>query len=606
MGEVYRAHDDRLQRDVAIKVLPTAFADDKDRVARFRREAQAVAALSHPNIVAIHDTGIHRGQAYAVTELLEGESLRHRIRRGPFPVRKALDIGVQIAKGLAAAHDRGIVHRDLKPENVFLLKDGQVKILDFGLAKEIGRLDDVETAAITDPGVVMGTLGYMSPEQLRGQAVDGRSDVFSLGALLYEVVSGAPAFRRATGPDTITAVLTDDPPAFPPAVPPASAVERIVWRCLEKEPAERFQSARDLAFALEAAAGPSGPDPAPGAAAAVPAPSRSTPQSRLPWYLVGVLGAAVLVLAFALWNSQIATPAEPRVLRLGTGAPGGVYRAIGLGLVEVLEKKLSNTRVVVRPTDGAFQNMELLERGEIDLALSQNDVAFHSVKTDRVLGLKSTRIAALGILYPEPAQIVVNRKLTISRVQDLRGKRVAVGLPRSGSRFSTEVLLGYFGLKEADYQPSYVDISDAARQVGDGTLDAAITFRAIPAPAFEEVFRSGRVALLSLDAEALRGLRVANPFLVQIQIPAHVYATQDSAVSSVGVKAMLVGRADLDDGTVEQALTAIFSSIPDLIAHHPRASEISLANAFRLEDGLSIDLHPAARRFFERQPQRLP
>jgi len=213
MGEVYRARDSRLHRDVAVKVLPAAIANDADRRARFEREAQAVAALSHPNILAIFDVGRDGETAYAVTELLDGTTLR-QILTTPLPVRKAVDIATQIARGLAAAHDKGIVHRDLKPENVFLLNDGQVKILDFGLAK--ARIDakgsESETLAGTDPGTVLGTVGYMSPEQVRAQPVDARSDLFSLGAILYEMLSGRRAFHRATTAETMTAILKEDPP----------------------------------------------------------------------------------------------------------------------------------------------------------------------------------------------------------------------------------------------------------------------------------------------------------------------------------------------------------------------------------------------------------
>jgi serine/threonine protein kinase len=271
MGEVYRARDTRLDRDVAIKVLPASFADDHERRARFEREAKAVAALSHPNILAIHDigesqttddgAGRRRSFLYAVTEFLTGETLRDKLTHGALPVRKAIDTAVHIARGLAAAHDRGIVHRDLKPENVFLLADGQVKILDFGLAKgfaEPGSAADATAtaAAMTDPGTVMGTVGYMAPEQVRGQATDARTDLFAFGAVLYEMLSGQRAFRRETAAETMTAILREDPPDLAAArgdLPPA--LERIVRHCLEKNPAERFQTARDVAFALEAFSG---------------------------------------------------------------------------------------------------------------------------------------------------------------------------------------------------------------------------------------------------------------------------------------------------------------------------------------------------------------
>jgi len=260
MGEVYRARDTRLDRDVAVKVMPASVAGDADRRARFEREARSVATLSHPNILAIFDTGVHDGQLYAVTELLEGETLRARLAQGPLATRKAIEVGAQIARGLAAAHDKGLVHRDLKPENVFLLHDGQVKILDFGLARQIEAGSEssptVTGGALTDPGSVMGTVGYMAPEQIRAQAVDARTDLFAFGAVLYEMLSGRRAFQRDTAAETMTAILREDPPDLSLGrtdLPPA--LDRIVRHCLEKSPAERFQSARDVAFALEAFSG---------------------------------------------------------------------------------------------------------------------------------------------------------------------------------------------------------------------------------------------------------------------------------------------------------------------------------------------------------------
>jgi len=259
MGDVYKARDTRLHRDVAIKVLPAGFASDPERRARFEREAQAVAALSHPNVLAIHDTGIHDGQMFVVTELLEGETLGERLKAGALPVRKALDAAVQIARGLAAAHDKHIIHRDLKPENVFLLRDGRVKILDFGLARHMpstaGATETVPAA--TNPGVVMGTVGYMAPEQVRGQPVDARADLFAFGTVLYEMLTGQRAFRRDTVAETMTAILRDGPPELlsHARADLSPALDRIVLHCLEKDPAERFQSASDIAFALEALSG---------------------------------------------------------------------------------------------------------------------------------------------------------------------------------------------------------------------------------------------------------------------------------------------------------------------------------------------------------------
>ncbi len=262
MGEVYRARDSKLDRDVAVKVLPESVAADADALARFEREAKAVAALSHPNILAIHDFGRHDGVAYAVTELLEGETLRGKLDGSTIKQRQAIDYILQIAKGLSAAHGKGVVHRDLKPENVFVSRDGHVKILDFGLAKRVESAGSEQTNAPTgsghtEPGTVMGTMGYMSPEQLRGLPVDHRSDIFSLGAILYELLSGQKAFKKNTASDTIAAVLKEDPPELTQSGRNISpALDHIVKHCLEKDRENRFQSAKDVAFALSEASAP--------------------------------------------------------------------------------------------------------------------------------------------------------------------------------------------------------------------------------------------------------------------------------------------------------------------------------------------------------------
>jgi len=256
MGEVYKARDPKLARFVAIKVLPESLAKDADALVRFEREAHAVAALNHPNILSIHDFGTSEGVAYAVMELLEGDSLRARLDHAPLAQRRAVEIAIQIANGLAAAHEKGIIHRDLKPENVFLTSDGRVKILDFGLAKRVGLeagLTNAPTVAGTEPGAVMGTVGYMSPEQVRGRELDSRTDVFSFGAILYEMLSGRRAFKSDSGIETMNAILKEDPPELLESGRNISpALERIVRHCLEKSPEARFHSASDVAFNLEA------------------------------------------------------------------------------------------------------------------------------------------------------------------------------------------------------------------------------------------------------------------------------------------------------------------------------------------------------------------
>ena len=293
MGEVYRARDTRLLRDVALKILPASFTTDPDRLRRFEQEARAVAALNHPNIVSVYDVGTSDGVHYIVSELLEGETLRQRIGPSGMPSRKAIDLAVQLANGLAAAHEQGIVHRDLKPENIFITHNGKVKILDFGLAKlhgaqSLGDTDDGLTAAAqTTAGQVLGTVGYMSPEQVRGKPADHRSDIFSFGSILYEMLTGQRAFKRETSAETMTAILNDDPPELPRRTESvAPALERIVRHCMEKQPAQRFQSAHDIAFDLESLSGIS--------AVAAPAATRS----RKAW--IGPAIAALVLLATGL------------------------------------------------------------------------------------------------------------------------------------------------------------------------------------------------------------------------------------------------------------------------------------------------------------------
>jgi serine/threonine protein kinase len=304
MGEVYRAKDSRLGRDVAIKVLPESMARDAERLRRFETEAGAIAALNHPNILSIHDIGTYNGAPYLVSECLEGQSLWVVLRDGALPLRRVADYGTHIAQGLAAAHDKGIVHRDLKPENIFVTRDGRVKILDFGLAKPAhpeessydgATMEEVPTSA----GFVLGTVGYMSPEQVRGEPADARSDIFSLGTILYEMISGQRAFRRDTSAETMTAILKEDPPELSLSGKPIPPVlERIVRRCLEKNPLQRFQSARDLAFNLESLSGTSSTSAIGTGRFAVETPDEKT-SKRMSGKWAMTLAASALLLALA-------------------------------------------------------------------------------------------------------------------------------------------------------------------------------------------------------------------------------------------------------------------------------------------------------------------
>jgi WD40 repeat protein len=318
MGEVFRARDSRLDRDVAIKVLPAQLSSDPERLRRFEQEARAAAALNHPNLLAIFDIGTQpNGSPYIVSELLEGETLRQRLRSGAIPLRKAAEYASQIAHGMAAAHSKGIVHRDLKPENIYVTKDGRAKILDFGLAKLTQKTSDgnqtfAPTQSGTTPGMVIGTVGYMSPEQVRGQEADHRSDIFSFGAILYEMLSGKRAFHGNTTADTISAILKEDPPELSEtnrSVPPA--LERVVRHCLEKNPEERFQSARDIAFDLESLSGVSS-----AVTGTIVAALGGAARRRRRFAIAGTIALAVVAAASFFTGGALVPAATPVVQQL--------------------------------------------------------------------------------------------------------------------------------------------------------------------------------------------------------------------------------------------------------------------------------------------------
>jgi eukaryotic-like serine/threonine-protein kinase len=385
MGEVYRARDSRLGRDVAVKILPASFAADPDRLRRFEQEARAVAALNHPNILAVHDLGRHDGTPYMVTELLDGESLRAILARGPLSHRKAVDYAIQTAQGLAAAHGKDIAHRDLKPDNLFVTREGRVKILDFGLAKTIEKHADSQDTRVatmtsdvplTGVGTVVGTSGYMSPEQVRGAIVDCRTDIFSFGAVLYEMLTGVRAFKRDTAAETMTAILHDDPPENPPdgrALPPA--LDRIVHHCLEKAPEQRFQSARDMAFDLESITSMS----ASGGLSAVKSKERKT--TRL--YLAAACALFALA-ALAGWLLSAAfrpaASAHFHQLTYRRGAPGTArYTPDGKNVIYSATWEGADPELYIVPSDGVaghpvgIKNARLLSvssRGELAVALA--------------------------------------------------------------------------------------------------------------------------------------------------------------------------------------------------------------------------------------------
>ena len=361
---MYRARDTRLGRDVAIKILPESFARDGDRLHRFEQEARAVAALNHPNILAIFDTGQNNGSPFLVSELLEGETLRTVLDRGPLSSRKASEYSVLIAQALAAAHEKAIVHRDLKPENIFVTKDGRIKVLDFGLAKlaqktNIVAADGVTlTSSHTAAGLVMGTASYMAPEQVRGEAADARTDIFSFGAVLFEMLSGKRAFRRDTPAETMTAVLKEDPPELADANHPISpALDRIMRRCLEKGPEQRFQSAKDLSFALSALSGTDSSS----ALRLAEKPSKVQP---LLWALVALAAVAASAVTWFLARSSVpekrmefAIPVAGEVSHIALSQDGSMLAFVSpdenLGQPMLyLQRVGSSTATVVPGTEG--------------------------------------------------------------------------------------------------------------------------------------------------------------------------------------------------------------------------------------------------------------
>jgi len=412
MGEVYRARDPHLGRDVAIKVLPPGFGGDPARVRRFEREARAAGSLNHPNLISVHEVGSHEGMPYLVMELLEGETLRARIGGRALPVRRAVEIGQALAQGLAAAHEKGILHRDLKPENIFLTRDGRVKILDFGLAKThapmAGTLPGNLTTDTLDPGhtetgVVLGTAGYMSPEQVRGEPLDGRSDLFALGMVLWEMLTGSAPFHRPTRLETLAAILREDPPALDPALGVPPALEHILQGCLAKDPAARFHSAHDLAFALAECASPR-------------VPPRAGGRGRTA-LIGGLLGAAGLALATLLaWMVQwppFRPAAPPRYTRLTYREgriPSARFTPDGLGVLLSGDWERSGERAPYHLFSLKLNPLELVPAGLEDalvLAVSPNgEVALATgVRFNGMSGFYGTLgLARMGALAPKGIQ----------------------------------------------------------------------------------------------------------------------------------------------------------------------------------------------------------
>jgi serine/threonine protein kinase/tetratricopeptide (TPR) repeat protein len=473
MGEVYRARDTRLKRDVAIKVLPRALTADRERLSRFEQEARSAAALNHPNIISVHDMGTADGSPYIVSELLEGQNLREVLRRGPVPARKVLDYALQAARGLAAAHDAGIVHRDLKPENLFITKGGQLKILDFGLAKltrsEEGGTDCSTAEAVpgTEAGTVFGTGGYMSPEQVRGQSADHRSDIFSFGAILYELFSGKRAFRGDSPADTMSAILHEDPPELTHTTPPVHpAVDRSIRHCLEKNPLERFQSAHDLAFQLQMAA--EGPYPtletaamwqrvpsSASVAAVVPSPSSAAVKvtdapvaaRKKRWNIVApvavILVAAAIEGAFYFRSRQPTTPLTDKDSIVladfanTTGDPvfdDALKQGLSISLSQspflstLSDRKVSETLKLMGRTSGDRLTPELTR----EICVRTNCKAMlagsiYGLGTQYVIGLKAVNCETGETLAQEQVQAIAKEEVLKALDQTANSLRAKLG-----------------------------------------------------------------------------------------------------------------------------------------------------------------------------------
>src|SRR3989441_92188 len=549
MGEVWRARDTKLGRDVAIKVLPAAFSENSERLRRFEQEAQAAGALNHPNILVIFHIGTHQSAPYIASELLEGETVRERMAGAALPQRKALDYALQIARGLAAAHEKGIVHRDIKPDNIFVTNDGRIKILDFGLAKLTGASDgiqpqsEVPTRRVdTDPGTVVGTMGYMSPEQLKGQSADHRSDIFSFGAILYEMLSGKRAFRGDSMAETMSAILREDPPDLSETnIAVSPALERVVRHCLEKNPAERFHSARDLAFAIENL---SGSATISGLTATMPTItatestaavglSRWLGNARVGWIVAAVLVVSLLAALGLLYFNRSET--NPRAAQLSFTVPANLSFNDALSDATVISpdgRKIAFTatsedgKSMLYVRDLASSEVKVLPGSENALepfwSPDSRSIAFGSNSKLKRSDLTGGNAQVLCDSAPPGWLVFVRNDALVAQAFDaaniaLSGDPIPIitGQKNSGTlRFSVSDngVLIWQGLWERDYQLVWFDRNGKQTGTVDAPMKVSVGQDPYLSPDGKRLVVKRDFNLWVIDLEKGTGLRITSTF----------------------------------------------------------------------------------------------
>jgi TolB-like protein len=535
MGEVYRARDTRLGRQVAVKVLPEAASADPERLKRFDREARAASSLNHPNLLTVYELDRHDGVPYLVTELLDGETVRERLRSGALTPAAAVEVALGVARGLAAAHEHGVVHRDLKPENLFLVRGGAVKILDFGLARLLAPVDsaaetgDLATvASATELGSMLGTVGYMAPEQVRGVPADARADIFSFGVVLYELLTARRAFSRATSVETLTAILKEEPPPLEPGRAPP-ALERIVKRCLAKDPAARFQSAQDLLFALEGALG----EPRAASGESAPAVAAERRSRVTPWLLVAAAAlVGVTVVVLARWprtaspaaDTPAATAVEPQlsiaVLPFAASGLEESARYLGRAIPDEIVTELTYAHALaVRP----FSAASAIDPERADLAATARTLAARRLVTGRIEPSAAALAVSVEVVDTDANRLVWRARVEAPRDDLLALRRNVTASVRSGLLPALGERAGD-GTKAPENGAAYAAYlralgagdDDASNREAIGWLDQSVELEPGFAPAWLElarrlrhdgiIYRGGDVASRRAIAAAERAI----------------------------------------------------------------------------------------------------